>query len=154
MEPAAVTNRVNDKVYSSSRIIDQKLQTGTPVSEKAVIVSACVFRSWTGARAKVIAVPTAKKIPAAIWEIYSKSERVATICRVIHLHASFRVATVHTAIPLRTSVLTIIVGIASNFDIFTGVAAILPACGALGKALQPDYGRDEAGCKKRAGGCK
>ncbi len=60
----------------------------------------------------------------------------------------------HPAVPLQTFLSTIIVGIASNFDIFTGAAAILPACGTLGKALQPDYRLDEAGCKKRTGGCR
>ena len=71
---------------------------------------------------------------------------------MIHLPASSSVGTVHAAVPLRTFVSTIKIVIATKFDIFTGAAAILPACGTHGIAMQPGCRPDEAGYKKRASG--
>ena len=74
---------------------------------------------------------------------------------MVHLLTSVIGGTVHAAVPLRTFVSTIkIIGIASKFDIFTGAAAILPACGTQGLTMHPDCRPDEAGYKKRAGGCR
>ena len=60
----------------------------------------------------------------------------------------------HAAVPLRTFFSTIKIVIAANFNIFTGVAAVFPACGTQGIAMHPDCRPDEAGYKKRAGGCR
>ena len=63
-----------DKVWTESICVGhQKLQTRTPASSNAVIVSASVLRSRTCTRAKFVAIKTAKEIPAAIWGIYTRS---------------------------------------------------------------------------------
>ena len=57
-------------------------------------------------------------------------------------------------VPLRTFDPTIAIGVyATNFDILTG-AAVLPASGTHGVAIQPDRRMDEAGCKKQVTGYK
>ena len=79
-------------------------------------------------------------------------QKAATTSRVIHLPASGRFGAVDVAVPLRTFVPTeTIASCATNFDIYTG-AAILPASGTQGVAIQPDCPLYEAGYKKRADG--
>ena len=73
---------------------------------------------------------------------------------MIHLLASGSFGTVQVGVPWRTFDPTITIGVyATNFDVLTG-AAILPASGTLGVAIQPDRRMDEAGCKKRVAGYK
>ena len=71
---------------------------------------------------------------------------------MIHLLAATSFGTVHVTVPLRTFISTITVSCTTNFDIFTGGAAIFPASGTPGGAVQPDSRLDEAGCNKQAGG--
>ena len=72
---------------------------------------------------------------------------------MIHLLAATSFGTVHVIVPLRTFLSTIAgPGCTTDFDIFTGGAAIFPASGTPGGAVQPDSRLDEAGCNKRAGG--
>ena len=71
---------------------------------------------------------------------------------MIHLLASSLSSTVHVVVSWRTFVSTIAIVVAFKFGIHTG-AAILPAGGTIGVAMQPDH-PDEASCKKRAGDCR
>ena len=74
---------------------------------------------------------------------------------MVHLLASGIIGTVHVVVPIRTFVSTITGNVfARKFDIHTG-AAILPAGSTPGVAAsQPDHCPDEAGSKKRVGGCR
>ena len=59
----------------------------------------------------------------------------------------------HVTVPLRTFLSTItVVACTTNFNIFTGGTAILPASGTPGRASQPGSPLDEVGCNKQAGG--
>ena len=66
---------------------------------------------------------------------------------MIHLLASGFFGAVQVTVPLRAVAATIITVWATKFGIHTG-AAILPAGGTPGVAIQPDRRLDEAGCKK------
>ena len=72
---------------------------------------------------------------------------------MIHSLAANSFGTVHVTVPLWTFLSTITIpGCTTNFDIFTGGAAIFPASGTPGPARQPDSRLNEAGCNKQAGG--
>ena len=87
-------------------------------------------------------------------EEFTLVQKVATTFRMIHLPASFLFGTMHVTVPLRTFVSAITIDVSAfKFDIHTG-AAILPAGGTIGVAIQPDHRLDEAGCKKRVGDCR
>ena len=87
-------------------------------------------------------------------ENFTQVQKVVIILRTIHLLASARFGTVQAAVPLRAAVSTMIIVLATKFGIHTG-AAILPAGGTPGVAIQPDRRLDEAGCKKkRVGDCR
>jgi len=71
---------------------------------------------------------------------------------MIHLLASDSFCTVQAMVPLRTFVSTITVrGFTPNLNVYTG-AAVLPASGTQGVAIQPDGCLDEAGSNKQAAG--
>ena len=71
---------------------------------------------------------------------------------MIHSLAATSFGTVYVTVPLRTFLSTITIpGCTTNFDIFTGGAAIFPASGTHGVAAQPNSRLDEAGCNKQPG---